>query len=627
MSTILAVEVPLALTETLCSDALDEVVAMPAPTGDNLDTQAADVLLIGSDVDEPLRLAQLAHAADPNLGVLVLGERERLGALRRELMFTPFVGEHVAFAAQDDGESLCLAVREAVYATGARRSHAAERRATAGWLQAGPDWRISAEELVEPLLQAAPIGVILLDEDGKVREWNRYAETVLGHDKSAALGRPLPELLGDARDDATCLLGGAEVLQPLCCRAEPELWVRLTASRLARPNGTRTLVLLQDVTELVAAEAARERALEQVAIAQRFESLGTLAGGIAHDFNNLLAVILGSADLARLDTGNEASVNESLDNIITAAQRASELTATMLSFAGRDAAMPEPLDLADLAGESVRLLRASTRRHIVIEFDADDTPLVVRADRRQLQQVVMNLIRNAVDAIGDKSGTVHVHANVSAGEDGDRARLEVRDDGAGMSEETMARMYEPFFTTKRTGRGLGLAAVLGNVRNNGGHIDCDSKPGRGTVFRITFPLYAGSAPRTLENDSADEPTMPSANILIVEDEPGVAHVGRRILARGGHEVDTAEDGVVALERIEERVPDLVLLDMCMPRMNGRQTLLKLRERYPDLPVVLCSGYVETEVEDLLDLGPTTFLKKPYKAEALRAIVNDALRNR
>ncbi len=627
MSTILAVEVSPALADSLGSDAIDRVVEMPVQTSASFDAQAADVLLIGSDVAEPLRLAQLARAADPDLGVLVLGDRERLGVLRRELVLTPFVGEHVTFADHDDLDGLRLAVREAVHATNARRIHAVERQATTGQLSPGPDWHISAEELVEPLLQVAPIGVVLLDHQDCVREWNRHAETVLGHAKSAALGRPLPELLGDARDDAIRLLDGADVAQPLRCRGEPELWIRLTISRLARPQGARTLVLLQDVSDLVAAELARERALEQVAVAQRLESLGTLAGGIAHDFNNLLAVILGSAELARLDTGDETSLVESLDNIVTAAERASELTATMLSFAGRDAPAPEPLNFVEMAGETVRLLRASTRRHTAIEFGADAESLLVRADRRQLQQVVMNLIRNAVDAIGEEGGTVQVRASATAGPGGGEVRLDVRDDGAGMAKETMERMYEPFFTTKRTGRGLGLAAALGIVRGNDGRIECDSEPGRGTVFRIAFPLHTGSAPKDTAARPEGESAVTAARILIVEDEPEVAHVGRRILARDGHQVDTAEDGIVALARIEDRVPDLVLLDMCMPRMNGRQTFLKLRESCPDLPVVLCSGYVETEVADLLNQGPTSFLKKPYKAAALSAIVNDALRNR
>jgi len=619
-ATILTVGVDPTTITTLRQVGIDRLVSLPAPTVEALASAGGDTMLIGEDLADPLELAQRAHSVDPDLSVVLICPGEREPTLRQELLFTPFVGDHVRVVAAGHPR-LGETVIHSADATIARRRHRASLDHDLSALPAGPDWAIEAVQLVEPLLEQAPVGVVLLDDGDHVREWNRKVEEILGVPREQALRRVFTSFAGEASTAVSRLLHGHDVPQPLRIRERPPLHVRLTRAPLVPPGPSGTLVILEDVTATVMAEEERERAQEQLAIAQRLESLGTLAGGIAHDFNNLLAIIQGSADLALIDPSDRRGVTRALEDIITATERAADLTAAMLTFAGRDTAAPEPIPLDELVGEIVRLARASSKRSVTFDWEPGPEPVLVEADRRQLNQVVMNLVRNAADAIGEEPGCVRIRtsrAQAPASPIGPAALLEVVDDGAGMSEATRARIFDPFFTTKRTGRGLGLASALGIINKHSGWIECDSVTGRGTTFRVFLPSTTAKA--TTADDLEPVPEAPPAAILVIEDEVDVARIATAILERLGHRVRLADDGRRALELLEQSVPDLVLLDLCMPGLGGRETFLRIRERYTDLPVVLCSGYSEEEAEDLIGRGPTAFVKKPYSiAELKRAV--------
>jgi PAS domain S-box-containing protein len=362
---------------------------------------------------------------------------------------------------------------------------------------------------------------------------------------------------------------------------------------------------------------------------QKLESIGVLAGGIAHDFNNLLHVVLGNADLARLHFPTESPAREHLDEVVRATQRAAELTQQLLAYSGRGAVETRHLNLSDEVREMATLLRTAISKQAALVWNlAADLP-AISADPTQVRQIVMNLITNASDALGESVGTITLRTGLAedprAGPDQHEfVFLEVSDSGCGMDTGTLQRIFDPFFSTKFSGRGLGLAAVMGIVESHHGHIRIRTAPGEGTTFRILFPAVAASA------DDATRPRAPEADwrgrgtVLLAEDEEGVREVVGRMLERMGFQVLPAEDGVAALEALDQsdHAVTAVLLDVSMPRMGGSEALRRIRERRPDLPVILMSGYTEQEVASKLlegNQGAAGFLQKPFLPEDLAGI--------
>jgi two-component system, cell cycle sensor histidine kinase and response regulator CckA len=347
-----------------------------------------------------------------------------------------------------------------------------------------------------------------------------------------------------------------------------------------------------------------------------------LAGGIAHDFNNLLHVVLGNADLARLQLDAAAPAREYLDEVIRATQRAGELTQQLLAYSGRGAIEIRHLSLSDEVREMATLLRTAISKQATLVWELTPGLPAVTADPTQVRQVVMNLITNASDALGDAAGTI----TLRTGLDGELVFLEVSDTGVGMDTGTLQRIFDPFFSTKFTGRGLGLAAVMGIVESHHGHIRIRSAPGEGTTFRILFPAVPDSADAGPPRVSATQ-WRGQGTVLVVEDEEGVREVVRRMLERLGFQVITAEDGIAALERLEAHQGAIaaVLLDLSMPRMTGQEALHEIRRLRPDVPMVLMSGYTEQEVASkLLDSvgGATGFLQKPFLPEDLTSVLRE-----
>jgi PAS domain S-box-containing protein len=393
---------------------------------------------------------------------------------------------------------------------------------------------------------------------------------------------------------------------------------------------THFLGYLIDVTERRLQEAEHARIDEQVRHAQKLESLGVLAGGIAHDFNNLLVGVLGNASLALEELPEHAPARPLLEDMQVAARRAAELTRQLLAYSGKGRFVVEPVDLSSLVREMGRLLSAavSKKARVIVELRDDLPP--VRADATQLRQVVMNLITNASDALRDAPGTITIRtrrmvathawlAGAQVGADaseGDYLVLEVSDSGEGMDAATLSRLFDPFYSTKGPGRGLGLAAVLGIVRGHRGAVRISSTPDQGSTATVLLPAAS-------EGQAATAPTAmtPRRTVLVVDDDTSALRVAERVLVREGFQVLTATHGRAAIDLYAERGPsiDVVVLDLTMPELSGWETLQELQQLDPAVTVLLMSGYAPEAATETHGAA-AGFLPKPYSAAELRDAV-------
>jgi len=401
----------------------------------------------------------------------------------------------------------------------------------------------------------------------------------------------------------------------------------------------------RDITDRKRAEEERIALEAKVRQAQKLESMGVLAGGIAHDFNNLLTGVIGNAELALMDLPAGSPARHSIEEINAAARRAAELAGQMLAYSGKGQFVLEAIDLSRLVRKLQRLLGSAVSKRVTLEFDLADGLPAVEGDATQLRQVVMNLVINASEAIGDGDGVVTVRTWLTDADtsyladshvddglpSGPYVCLEVSDTGCGMDEETKAKLFDPFFSTKFTGRGLGLAAVLGIVRGHGGAIRVQSKPGKGSTFRVLLPICDASAPELPEPDEVPEGGLRGhGTVLVVDDEEVVRQVGKSALARLGFTVLTAEDGPQAIEavRADPEGVQAVLLDLTMPHMDAEGVVRELRRLRKDLPIILSSGYSEDEAvrrfaaEDLAG-----FIQKPYDPATLIQTLQRIMRGR
>lgn len=400
-------------------------------------------------------------------------------------------------------------------------------------------------------------------------------------------------------------------------------------------------VIVRDMTEVNRAKAENKALENQLFQAQKLESLGVLAGGIAHDFNNILMGIMGHAGVA-LEFGNpEPDVKKHLEAILQSGQRAADLTRQMLAYSGRGHFVIHVVDLSQQVAELVSLLEVSIPKSVLLDFHLASDPVWISADAAQLQQVIMNLVINGAEAIGEAEGRITLTTAMknlgppelafllegTGIEPGAYAMLEVADTGEGMNEETLNRIFEPFFTTKFTGRGLGLSAILGIVRGHRGGLAVESRPGFGTSFRIYFPPALGGPPEVVEvPEKASQPHR-RLKVLVVDDESAVRSVACQILKAYGYEVEEAADGVEGLEKLKLLGPEiaLVLLDMTMPRLGGEDTFRQMKALRPELPVILSSGYDEQEAtRNFLSKGLAGFLQKPYRPRELLELIRSAL---
>jgi PAS domain S-box-containing protein len=394
-----------------------------------------------------------------------------------------------------------------------------------------------------------------------------------------------------------------------------------------------------------AARRAAEASEAQSRHVQKLESIGVLAGGIAHDFNNLLHVVLGNADIALSRLPARSGAREPLEEVIRATIRAADLTRQMLAYSGKGAFVVRHLDLSSEVREMATLLRTAISKQASLVWELESNLPPVNADATQVRQIVMNLITNASDALGSGGGTISLRTGVIGREElrdahsgtslepeepppedeGPYVYLEISDTGSGMTPDTLRRIFDPFFSTKFAGRGLGLAAVMGIVRSHRGLIRIRTDPGQGTSFRVLFPAVPGTVGEPDQPLAGQSDWRGSGTVLVVEDEAEVREVAGRMLEDIGFQTLSAVDGRDALDQMDQHGDRVtaVLLDLSMPRMGGQETLRRLRERWPDLPVIMMSGYTEEAVAaEFSDAGSrmTAFLQKPFLVEDLVAIL-------
>ncbi len=389
-----------------------------------------------------------------------------------------------------------------------------------------------------------------------------------------------------------------------------------------------------DITERKRAEEEKLNLERQVQQAQKMESLGVLAGGIAHDFNNLLMGVLGNADLALLNMPPESPGRDNINNIQIAAKRAAELAMQMLAYSGKGQFVIKRMALQVLVEEMVHLLETSISKKVVIRYDFAKNVPPVEADATQMRQIIMNLVINASEAISDRSGVISIRTGSMVCDrvyldktycdnelpEGIYSYFEITDTGSGIDEETLGKMFDPFFTTKFTGRGLGLAAVLGIVRGHKGAIEVYSEPGKGTTFKLLFPAKEGALDSSLrQSGRVVDVKLEGKTALLVDDEETIRTVGKQMLERLGLKATTATDGREALKIFKETPDefDYVILDLTMPRMDGEETFREMLRVRKDITVILSSGYSEQDVVSrFTEKGFAGFIQKPYRTAKL-----------
>ena len=387
-------------------------------------------------------------------------------------------------------------------------------------------------------------------------------------------------------------------------------------------------------------EGARQVLERQMQHAQKLESLGVLAGGIAHDFNNLLTAMLGHMNVAQMKLAPESPAVPHLESLERIIHRAADLTRQMLAYSGKGRFVVRAYDMNHVVQEVTHLLEVSISKKIALRFDLATGLPAVEADAAQIQQVIMNLVTNAADAIGDREGTIRLTTGtlqldrayldqVFQGQGlrpGPYVTIEVGDSGCGMAPEVLDRIFEPFFTTKVAGRGLGLSATMGILKGHRAGMRIYSEPGRGTTFKLLFPTIEGK-----REEEAIQIAVPAlvgrATVLLVDDEEMIREAATAVLESLGLTVVTAADGLEALEVVQrtDLKVDVVLMDLTMPHMDGREAFHAIRRIHPHMPVILSSGYNEQEsVQAFMGRGLAAFLQKPYTLRALERTVLEVL---
>jgi PAS domain S-box-containing protein len=491
---------------------------------------------------------------------------------------------------------------------------------------------------------------VRIDRDLRLtRDWvsGGFART-LGLDPSALDGTGWLRLLGpETRDRALPDLDTMRRVDQIDFERElvradgGSCWVQLHLETLeTTDDGTlHVLGAGRDVTERKEAEAERTRLARHLEQVQRLESLGILVGGIAHDFNNLLTVIRGSARLALDDLPRDAAARPRIERIAAAAEHAAELTEEMLAYAGKAPTALVALDVSALARATADLLRASLPAGCELALELDSGLPLVDADAGGVRRVLLNLVLNAAESLAPEGGRVTLStrlADVGRGEldaafgtaglePGRFVAIEVRDTGCGMDEATAARIFEPFFSTKFTGRGLGMAAVLGIVQAHHGAIRVDSAPGSGTRVRVLLPPGARESAAAVRS-VAEPGALQRGRVLVVDDDPDILELACEVLRRAGHAPVAAGGGAAALEALRG-MPEIevALIDLAMPDMSGEELFVRLRAERPGLCVILVTGFDPAHAAARFgSRGLDAFLRKPWEPEALVAAVQQAV---
>lgn len=510
-------------------------------------------------------------------------------------------------------------------------------------------------------IDATPAGVVIIDAaNSAIRLMNAAARAILHGENGLSTEAP-PD--GYVKDWQTLYIDGTpyneeqtplgraifngEVVENeelIVVRKDLKRHTVLTNAapiRNDRGEVTAGVVVFLDISEQKKAENDQKHLEAQMQHAQKLESLGVLAGGIAHDFNNLLCAILGGADLALNILPADHIARDSLAMVHDTAQRATELCQQMLAYSGKGKFQAGPLDMSDLIRGMERLLKVSVTKKTSLHFVTPEHLPYIEADATQIRQIILNLVVNASEALGDRGGMVAVRTGVTECDEdyllsayldnqmtpGRYVFVEVSDTGRGMDKTTRSRLFDPFYTTKQTGRGLGLAAVLGIVRGHSGSIKVYSEPDQGSSFKVLFPVSNKKKVHVPAPVVADHHLGEELTVLLVDDEPSVRQVGKLMLERLGCRVLTAVDGKDGLDVYmqNEKEIQLIILDMTMPRMNGEETFRELRRMNPLVRVILTSGYnAQDATSHFAGKGLSGFMQKPFQLKTMRQCVNKAV---
>lgn len=472
----------------------------------------------------------------------------------------------------------------------------------------------------------APTPLVTVDTAGRITDVNHAAEVLLGSARPQVLDRQFAAFL-DARHELPLstlfTVGSLQGLEVSLSHDGAVVDLSLDAVVLPGIVPARALLACVDITARKIDEATRQRAREQAQEAHRLESLGVLAGGVAHTFNNLMTVVIAGTDHVLSELAPGSSHLAPLTEACQAARNAALLAHQMLAYAGRIRVPVQPLDLGVLVRDLEPLIRASVRSTPVILDLPPDVPFIA-GDAQQLRQLVLQLATNAAEAMAGRPGSI----SISVRSPEPRAHgegfvcVEVRDQGAGMSPATRARIFEPYFSTKCAGRGLGLAVVHGVVRAHGGKITVTSDVDRGTQISIALPALT-NPPLPAEAPSVNG--APSGGtVLVVDDDETVRSALKRALTRLGYKVLLADSGLAALDvmRTESGAIQLLVTDLTMPEMNGTALARCVRAAHPDLPIILISGYGEMP-PDSAGLFVAA-MSKPFELAKLREVVRAAV---
>lgn len=491
-----------------------------------------------------------------------------------------------------------------------------------------------SQYLLQAIIDNSATLIAVTDPQDRFLLLNRSFENLLGVPQAEALGRPPQTFL--APDVANSYLKTIRTAWAQRRVVEQELSFHIHGEtrtyflvafplRTAPDEPYGVGVVGTDLTDVKRAQEAHQHLEAQVQHAQKLESLGLMAGGVAHDFNNILTSLLGNTELAMKFTRAGSQAAPYLDKVVAATKQASNLTNQMLAYAGKASFHQETLELNAVVEEMSELLRASIEKTIEFRSELTSRPTTIKANRTQVSQLIMNLVTNAAEAVGDRPGWVNVRTNRSNTEP-DTVWLTVCDNGAGMDEETHDRIFDPFFSTKGPGRGLGLAAVQGIVKSAGGKLAVTSTRGDGSVFEVQFPAAQEAS---VGQSTPPRGYLPRGNgtILVVDDEPTVRAIARDLLETAGFSVIEASTGGEAVKLYESShgAIDAVLLDMTMPGISGAEALAEIRAIDDDARVILTSGYDgEDTLAESKDTGGVEFLQKPYAASTLLSKISTVL---
>jgi PAS domain S-box-containing protein len=501
-----------------------------------------------------------------------------------------------------------------------------------------------SERRFKSLIRNSSDSITILDKDGVQIYVSDVVEKMLGYTPAELINIPVLDEMIHPDDQQLTRSAFVKILQEgeasvqYRHRHKKGSWVYLEAwgsNQLENPDIGGIVVNVRDITDRMRVEEERMNLEKQMLHAQKLESLGVLAGGIAHDFNNILTAIIGNAELAIMRLKPESPVHDNLQRIEKAASRAADLAKQMLAYSGKGKFVVESIDLNSLVEEMGHMLNVSISKKVVLRYNLTPSLPAINVDATQIRQIIMNLVIKASEAIGDQSGVVAITTGcLECNEaylqefwltdpipEGLYVSLEIADTGCGMDKETLGKIFDPFFTTKFTGRGLGMAAVLGIVRGHKGAVKVYSEQGKGSSFKVLLP--AGTKPAERFNgETINDNWRGFGVVLLVDDEETVRAIGGEMLKELGFDVVTASDGREALDLFKSRNDiKLIILDLTMPHMDGEQCFRELRQLNPNVKVVMCSGFSEHEVtQKFAGKGLAGFVQKPYKLSILREVI-------